>query len=108
MRKHKIYIAPYPSGGMNTITDPETATNVQYHSVTITTHDGEHVVRAASNSCLALLTVDSVGIAGTCAGLVTGSFELDAGDSQIELDYQDFTDEYGYDEIRLEFVDNDQ
>lgn len=89
---------------MELITAPSDIPDEKYHTLSIEkTNDGDFNVTAKSNDTAVRVFVGSVALCGESAGIVEGSFTLDAAGSWILLEYVDFTEEYGYGEVQVRF-----
>jgi len=86
------------------ITEPSEATDIRYHTLFIESVDGGGFrVSARNNETITSFEVGSVTMAGTSVGFASGEAKFDAGGSWIKLDYVDFTEAYGYEEVRVTF-----
>jgi hypothetical protein len=91
---------------MRLITDPERIPDEKYHTLSVSDLDGDdYLVIAIANGVTVGVVVGSVGIGrdGEAAGFSGGEVHLDAADSWFDIEYVDFTDEYGYDEVQVTF-----
>jgi len=89
---------------MELITAPSDVPGEKYHTLNIEkTNDGDFEVTARNNDTTVRVFVGSVALCGESAGIVEGSFTLDAAGSWILLEYVDFTEEYGYGEVQVKF-----
>ncbi len=85
-------------------TDPAEFPDVLYHTVTIEEDDGEFHIAASSNDHHCIGEVGSVAIgSGEAVGMSDGRLKLDEAGQAMRLEYVDFTDEYGYDEMQITF-----
>lgn len=80
----------------------------QFHTVSVEQEDdGEFYVAASNNEIQFARTVGSVSLADEGVGLADGDVRLDAASKMMELEYVDYSDEYGYDEIEINFTEKD-
>lgn len=73
-----------------------------FHTVTVEEQEDGYYIAASNNDVFCYGSVGSVGIDGTSAG-IKGEATFEAAGEQMFVHYIDFTEEHGYDEIQLEF-----
>ncbi len=89
---------------MELITAPSDIPDEKYHTLNIEkTNDSDFEVTARNNDTVVRVFVGSVALDGECVGVVDGTVTLDAADSWIRLEYVDFMEEFGYEEIQVTF-----
>lgn len=89
---------------MKLITAPSDIPDEKYHTLNIEkTNDGDFEVTAKNNNTTIRVFVGSIGIDGESVGMLDGNVSFDAAGSWIRLDYVDFNEAYGYDEVQVRF-----
>lgn len=89
---------------MTLILEPSEVPDERFHTLSIETTDhGDYHVLAQSNDIVFSAVVGSVAIGGEAVGFAAGSARFDAADSWIRVEYVDFRDEHGYEELQISF-----
>lgn len=93
---------------MELITEPSEVPDERYHTLDIQTLEtGDYMVEAKNNQTVARVVVESVGIGGESVGFEEGSARFGAAGAWVRVEYVDFTDEYGYEEVQVTFEDRE-
>lgn len=89
---------------MTLIFEPSAVPDVRYHTLQVeSTDNGDYHIAARNNDVCFSAVVGSVAIGGESVGFNGGAARFESADSWIRLEYVDFIDEYGYEEIQVRF-----
>lgn len=73
----------------------------QFHTVTVEHESNSYHVAASNNRIDCIAQVGSVAVAGS--GVRDGRLTFDAAETTMTIEYKDFTEEYGYEELEINF-----
>lgn len=90
---------------MRIVEEPTEIPDEPFHSVTIESVNDEYDVSGMSTDTIVFVRVDSVSMFDEALGFAEGFAFLEAAASPIKLEYVDYSDEYGYDELEVNTYD---
>lgn len=89
---------------MDYVTEASELPDESYHTIEIEALEtGDFRVTAENNDTIIVTFVGSIAMEDAKAGFRDGQATFDTGSPTIDLEYVDYSDEYGYEEIEVHF-----